>query len=107
MTLSGAGLPVLNAAPALNVLAIEVHQNTVDSSDCSLDGALSASFTAPSTGQWGVGEIGGKPWIYWTDAAWTLESSGTLGSWVARPDLSSPTPVIGAEARQFYRFRRP
>jgi len=107
VTLSGAGLPVLNAAPALNVLAIEVHQNTVDSSDCSLDGALSASFTAPATGRWGVGEIGGKPWIYWTDAAWTLESSGNLGGWMARPDLSSPAPVIGVEARQFYRFRRP
>jgi hypothetical protein len=107
VTLSGGQLPVLRAAPELNVLAIEVHQNTVDSSDCSVDGALAASFTAPSTGRWGVGEIGGEPWIYWTDAAWTLESSSTLGVWTARPDLSSPVPVIGAEARQFYRFRRP
>jgi hypothetical protein len=109
LTLSGAGLPVLNAAPALNVLAIEVHQNSVDSSDCVLDAALSASFSAPSTGVWGVGKSPAGSYLYWTDPAWVLETSTSLdpATWVSRPDLPSPAPVIDVPGRTFYRLRQP
>jgi hypothetical protein len=107
LTLSGASLPALLPAPALNVLAIEVHQNTFDSSDCSLDGALFASLAAPSTGTAGITPISGTSWLYWTDAAWTPETTSDLGNWISRPDLRSPVPLLDAPRRQFYRLRTP
>ena len=107
LTLSGATLPALNAAPALNVLAIEVHQNSVDSSDCALDGSLTASFSAPVTGTWGLGNSAAGSYLYWTDPAWTPQTSNNLGVWTARPDLSSPVPLLDPPDRQFYRLRMP
>jgi hypothetical protein len=107
LTLSGAGIPILNAAPALNVLAVEVHQNTTDSSDCALDASLTASFAAPVAGIWGVAGFSGENFIYWTDPSWTLESTGNLGTWTGRTDLQSPVPVIGDDARLFYRLQMP
>jgi len=107
LTLSGATLPVLYAAPAVNVLAIEVHQNTTDSSDCGVDAALSAAFSAPSTGVWGVGQSPAGGYLYWTDPAWTLQTSNNLGQWIIRPDLSSPVPLQDLPARQFYRLHLP
>ena len=107
LTLTGASLPALLPAPALNVLAIEVHQNTVDSSDCSLDGALTASFSAPSQGRWGVAPVAGDQWIWWTDPTWRMETSDGLGTWTQRPDLTSPVPSVGTPMRQFFRLRMP
>ena len=107
LTLSGATLPALNAAPALNVLAIEVHQNSVDSSDCALDGALTASFSAPVTGTWGIGKSGVGSYLYWTNPVWTLQTSNDTGTWINRPDLTSPVPVIDLPARQFYKLLVP
>ncbi len=107
LTLSGAALPVLYAAPAVNVLAIEVHQNTTDSSDCALDGALTASFSAPSSGIWGIGKSPGGDYLYWTDPAWVLRTSDDLGQWTPRPDLASPVPLIALPPRQFYRLDPP
>lgn len=105
VNLTGAGIPALNAAPAVNVLAVEVHQNSVDSSDCSLDAALTASFPAPGSAVWGVGRSGEASFIYWTNPAWTLETSTTLsGAWTARPDLTSPVRVVGETRRMFYRI---
>ena len=107
LTLTGAGIPALNAAPDLNVLAIEVHQNSVDSSDCAVDGALSASFSAPTTGTWGLGKSAAGSYLYWTDPAWIMQTSNNLGVWTSRPDLSSPVPVLDLPARQFYRLQLP
>jgi hypothetical protein len=107
LTLTGAGIPVLYAAPAVNVLAIEVHQNSTDSSDCALDGALTASFSAPSTGVWGIGTAPAGGYLYWTDAAWTLQTSNNLGQWINRSDLASPVPLQDLPARQFYRLNVP
>lgn len=107
LTLSGATLPVLYAAPALNVLAVEVHQNSVDSSDCAFDASLVASFSAPSQDKWGLGKYPAGNYLYWTNPAWTLEMSNNLGQWAARPDQQSPVPIVDLPARQFYRLRIP
>jgi hypothetical protein len=106
-TVSGASLPVLHPAPALNVLAVEVHQNSVDSSDCALDAALTASFSAPSTGTWGIGSSAAGSYLYWTDPAWVPQTSNNLGQWTNRPDLTSPVPLLDLPARQFYRLIMP
>lgn len=107
LTLAGATLPVLNASPALNVLAIEVHQQSTNSSDCVMDAGLTASFSAPVTGIWGLGKSAAGTYLYWTDATWTPQTSNNLGTWTARPDLSSPVPVLDLPARQFYRLLDP
>ncbi len=107
LTLAGATLPALNAAPAWNILAIEVHQNSVDSSDCALDAALTASFSAPITGIWSIGKSAAGSYLYWTNPAWTLQTSDDTGTWINRPDLTSPVPVIDLPARQFYRLLTP
>lgn len=105
LNLTGASLPALNAAPEVNVLAVEVHQNSVDSSDCSLDAALTASYPAPGSSKWGLGRSVDASFLFWTNPAWTLETSTNLtGDWTARPDLTSPVRVVGETRRMFYRI---
>ncbi len=48
LTLSGAAVPTLNAAPAVNVLAIELHQQSTGSGDGAVDAQLTASFGVPT-----------------------------------------------------------
>ncbi len=109
LTLSGASLPALLPAPAVNVLAVEVHQNTVDSSDCVLDAGLTATLFGPSTGIWGIGISPSGNYLYWTNPRWSVETSTSMesGTWIPRPDLTSPVPVIDFPQRAFYRLNQP
>lgn len=109
LILSGATMPALNPAPALNVLAIEVHQNSVDSSDCVFDAALTETFFSPVPGIAGFGKSAAGAYVYWTDPTWVLETNSTLdpATWISRPDLQSPVPIVTNANRALYRLRQP
>lgn len=107
LTLTGPTLPALNAAPALNVLAVEVHQNSTDSSDCALDCALTIVFSPPVNNLWGIGGSANGGYLYWTNPAWTLQTSGDFGTWTNRYDLASPVPMIDLPRSIFYRLQIP
>ena len=83
---------------------MEVHQNTVDSSDCAVDASLTASFSALSVNRWGIGTDHGGHYLYWTNPAWTIQTSNNLGILVNRPDLTNFVPVMDAPSRQFIRL---
>jgi hypothetical protein len=90
-----------------NVIALEVHQSTVNSSDLVMDVELIASFHPPVEDVHGIGrESDGAPFLYWLDKRWQLQTSTNLVDWFFAPAVASPwTPALDKPA-EFYRWRR-
>jgi hypothetical protein len=109
LTVNGSSLPTLFAGNNANVIAVEVHQNSVDSSDCAFDAAVTATYAVPPPpDSWAIVPNGAKLCIFWTNPGWILESSSGLNAdWAPRPDLVSPVPLEAQLTRQFYRLRLP
>ncbi len=105
LTLSGATLPTLLAAPAVNVLAIEVHQQGLTSGDSAMDAKLTATFNPPNGIISGVGNSGSESYFYWLDNTLILEVSPDLNQWSVHPELSSPVPIKTNANRMFYRAK--
>jgi hypothetical protein len=105
LTLSGATLPTLLAAPAVNVLAIEVHQQGLTSGDSAMDAKLTATFNPPNGTTAGISHSGSEPYFYWLDSALILEMSSDLNQWSSHPELTSPVPIKTNANRMFYRAK--
>ena len=90
-----------------NVIALEVHQATANSSDLVMDLELIASFHPPVEDVLGIGrESSGAPFLYWLDARWELETSSNLFDWFSAPHAVSPWKPALDKAEEFYRWRR-
>jgi hypothetical protein len=89
-----------------NVVAVEIHQDSLTSSDISFDLELVATPAAtPDRLAWK--QVGGDTVLYWPDPAWQLESAPTIdGPWSSLADEPSPMPLRAADQAQFYRLAR-
>jgi hypothetical protein len=92
-----------------NVIAVEIHQESITSSDVSFDLELIGNL-ASGPPRLNIARFGSEIVLYWADASYRLEASDTLGadaSWTSVNGTTSPVSVTPAAARQFYRLKRP
>lgn len=86
-----------------NILAIELHQTSVTSSDIFLDAELLATYPLPL--ELHFESVGGQPLLYWFDPAALLETSPNLTDWTTAP-ATSPVPVQTTGEREFFRLKK-
>jgi hypothetical protein len=91
-----------------NTIAVEIHQESITSSDVSFDLELSGAPVA-SGARLQIARFGVEHLLYWQDVTFHLESAGALGApslWSPLNGVTSPfmLPLVG-EAR-FYRLAK-
>ena len=105
-TIDSATLPASALQPGLNVVAVEIHQGDVTSSDLSFDFELIAQ---PFSGavRIEIGRFGNAAALYWRDPAYRLQQTPSLAptNWSTLPG-GSPVPVSPAAPQNFYRLTR-
>ena len=90
----------------VNVVACEIHQQALSSSDVSFD--LQLTGLPPVSQTLYSGRFGAELVLYWADPTFRLESTDTLpGGWVPVVGAASPWAVSPFEAKRFYRLRNP
>ena len=92
-----------NLQSGANVLAVEVHQSSLGSSDLSIDLELVAEL---SSRQAELLQLGNAAYLYWADPGAALQESTNLLDWTST-DAQSPFPILTDEARKFYRILFP
>ncbi len=97
-------IPVSKLVAGQNILAIQVHQTSLTSSDILLDCELVATINEALT--LGFGKAGGQPVLYWFDPAATLESTFDLNAWLPLPAGPSPYPFSTGVPSQFFRLKK-
>ncbi len=94
-------IPVAKLVAGQNILAVQLHQTSLTSSDILLDCEL----VGPPL-QLGFGKAGGKPILYWLDPGATLEATTDFGVWLPIPGGSSPYPFGTTIPKEFFRLRK-
>ena len=97
-------VPVAKLVSGENILAIEVHQASITSSDLLLDCELIASYAAPF--ELHLTRAGGRPVLYWPEENATLEETTDFGAWTPIPGARSPLPLDLSVPKQFFRLRK-
>ena len=99
----------LSAAPLVsgtNILAVELHQFDLGSSDASFDFALVGN-PAPPAPRMNITRFGTQIAVNWSGSGyWLEEASHVIGPWTPVPDTAPATMNISA-AQQFFRLRKP
>ncbi|MGI9244292.1 MAG: hypothetical protein ACR2RV_26065 [Verrucomicrobiales bacterium] len=91
-------LPLLQTGS--NILAVEIHQSSLTSSDLSFDLDLVAT---RSDQTFELIQFQSSSYLYWTDPDATLQETGDLIDWTST-DAESPFPIINEDARKFFRL---
>ncbi len=97
-------IPASKLVTGENILAIEVHQTSLTSSDIYLDAELSVAPQVPL--ELFYTKSNGLPILWWFDPAAVLERSTDLIEWELAPAGSSPARVAPAGQREFFRLRK-
>jgi hypothetical protein len=97
-------VPAAKLVAGDNVIAIQLHQTSITSSDLILDCELKASYFAPFELQ--ITKSGDTPVLWWFDDAWTLEESLDLQTWIPVPGAKSPMPFSTIVPSRFFRLRK-
>lgn len=97
-------IPVSKLVAGENILAVELHQTSVTSSDAILDCELIPTYESKLTLHFD--QMGGQPVLWWFDNGAVLEQSTDLAQWESVPGASSPLPIAATGARRFFRLRR-
>lgn len=97
-------IPASKLVAGENILAIELHQSSLTSSDLLIDCDLVATYNVPL--ELNFTSVGAQRVLYWFDSGATLEESSDLGSWSPAPGASSPVPVVPGEPRKFFRLKK-
>jgi hypothetical protein len=86
-----------------NIVAVEIHQHDITSSDASFDFTLTGLIQPPPRLNWG--KLGGDLALYWNDPAYILEQAPAItGPWST---ASSTSPQVGTPlSTTFYRLRK-
>lgn len=87
-----------------NILAIQVHQNSITSSDLIVDCELLATFTPPLA--LNLGKSAGRPVLWWFGSNDLLEESADLTNWTPVPAGTSPYPFQPSGQTRFFRLKR-
>jgi hypothetical protein len=98
-------LPPAKLVAGVNILAIEVHQSSLTSSDLILDCELTAS--DPGLFEVHISRLGTGAILYWFDDAAILDQTATLpGGWSPVVAPLSPISLDLGGPSQFFRLRR-
>ena len=97
-------IPVSKLVAGENILAVQLHQTSLGSSDAILDCELLATSNVPL--ELNLGSVGSQPVLYWFDSAATLEESTNLHQWLPAPGAASPVPFNPVGERKFFRLRK-
>ncbi len=97
-------IPTSKLVAGQNILAVEVHQTTIGSSDLLLDCELVATCVAPL--QLSLGVVGSQPVLYWFDSAAALETTTDLSGWFPVVGGLSPVPFSAGVPKMFFRLRK-
>ena len=97
-------IPVSKLVAGQNILAVEVHQTTIGSSDLLLDCELVATYLTPL--QLSMGVVGSQPVLYWFDSAAALEMTTDLSGWFPVVGGLSPVPFTTGVPKMFFRLRK-
>ncbi len=97
-------IPASKLVAGVNILAVEVHQTSVTSSDLLLDCELLATWRTPL--QLHLTSAGGQHVLYWLDDGAVLEHSPDLQLWQPVPGGLSPLPIYPNGVAEFFRLRK-
>ena len=97
-------IPISKLIAGDNILAVQVHQTSLTSSDLVLDCELVASYEPPL--QLFLGRSGGVPFLWWFGSRDLLEESTDLKTWEPVPGGLSPLPFQPVDSSHFFRLRR-
>ena len=97
-------IPVAKLVTGQNILAIQLHQTSLTSSDIVLDCELLATSNQPPT--LNLGRTGNQSILYWFDPAAIFEASTDLSAWTPVPITGSPVPFRTDLLRGFYHLRK-
>ncbi len=97
-------IPVAKLVAGQNILAIQLHQTSVTSSDLLIDCDLIATYTQPL--ELRLTKSAGQPVLYWFDSAATLEQTSDFSAWTPVPGAASPVPFNPVTSKGFFRLRR-
>ncbi|MEO8352154.1 MAG: hypothetical protein ABI680_10520 [Chthoniobacteraceae bacterium] len=98
-------IPISKLVPGQNIVAIQVHQSSVTSSDLILDCELTANFQPPF--KLHLTRSANQPVLWWFDDTALLEQSPDLEHWSVIPGAASPLPFLPQGEKGFFRLRRP
>jgi hypothetical protein len=103
-TIDTANLSTTGLQSGANVVAVEIHQADLGSSDISFDFELTAQPTGAGV-QVQIGRFGDEAALYWSDSTFRLQRAGELpsASWTNVPG-NSPIPITPSGPKQFYRL---
>jgi hypothetical protein len=87
-----------------NILAVQVHQTSLTSSDLVMDCELIATYTSPLA--LNLGKSASQPVLWWFGVNDLLEESADLSTWTPVPAGLSPYLLDPTGARRFFRLRR-
>jgi hypothetical protein len=87
-----------------NLIAVELHQTSLSSSDAIFDCELIATYTVPF--ELHLGRSGGEPVLWWFDAAAILQQSQDLENWQPVPGAPPPHLIQTQPGRRFYRLAK-
>ncbi len=97
-------IPVAKLVTGQNILAIQLHQTSLTSSDIVLDCELLATLNQPLS--LNMGRTGNQSILYWFDPAAIFEASTDLSAWTPVPTAGSPVPFRTDLLRGFYHLRK-
>jgi hypothetical protein len=86
-----------------NILAIQLHQTSLTSSDILLDCELTAAYNVPF--ELHITDAGSQKLLYWFDSAATLEQTVDFSAWTPVAGALSPLPFTPVGPRAFFRLR--
>ena len=89
-----------------NVIAVEVHQSSLTSSDLSFDLELVAAISNEVDDQRGFTMFDNKHYLFWLDPNQLLEESDDLDNWIPMSGAKSPFEVPMNAPRKFFRLRK-
>jgi hypothetical protein len=97
-------VPASRLVAGENIIAVEVHQSSLTSSDLIFDCELVADYAPPF--ELYLIEGGSGPALYWAEPNAILETTTDFGSWSSVPGAFSPLPLDLSVAKKFYRLRK-
>jgi hypothetical protein len=99
-------LPASKLVAGQNIIAVEVHQTTLSSSDLLIDCDLVTTPPAPPLAL-NFSHDANAPLLWWLDSAAYLESSTDLQTWTPVPITGSPFTFTPNAAARFWRLHKP
>jgi len=97
-------IPVSKLLAGNNILAVQVHQTSLTSSDLIMDCELIATYQSPLA--LNLGKSNEQPVLWWFGSNDLLEESSDLNTWTPVPAGLSPYPFQPGGAKRFFRLRR-